>query len=113
VRADQAARLQRAPRAIIVLVSRTVIVLWVQSGCPACHSFRPTFNRLAARYRGQVPVYVLDCNDPKNQELADRCGVKATPKLCALRQPYGICGVEGDVGEAEAERIFKVAYAYR
>lgn len=94
-------------------MTRTVIILWIQAGCGACHEFRPTFNRVASRYKGQIPIYVLDCNDPKHSGLADRCGVGSTPTTCVLRAPYGILKAEGAIPEPELARLFNTAVAYR
>lgn len=94
-------------------MSRTAIILWIQSGCPACHEFRPTFNRISSKYRGQFPIYVIDVNTRTHQDLADRCGINSTPTTCALRQPTGLIKLEGAVGAQELERLFQAAYTHR
>ena len=57
------------------------VLVFVMSGCPACHDYTPRFKRLAAAYEAKgMPVRVLDITkDKRAAALADSMRVKATP----------------------------------
>lgn len=57
------------------------VLVFVMTGCPACHEFVPRLKAVSAPLRAQgVPVQVVDITkDPRGAQLANQLGVKATP----------------------------------
>jgi thioredoxin-like negative regulator of GroEL len=80
-------------------------------GCGACHEYRPKFEKVARRYAGVVPSYVLDANE--HAQFADRHRITSTPTTLILRQPSGVVKLEGARTLAEIDQMFALAARYR
>jgi len=95
--------------------ANAVVIVFVMENCPACAEFKPLLEKLAEKYKGQVPMLVYDANDERRevQALADRLGVHATPATYVMRRgPVTPIGVEGVLGEPELEYMFNLARHY-
>lgn len=91
----------------IHLAQQPVLVLvFGMEGCPACSDYLPVFRRVAEKFPS-VPAYAIDCN--KQSEVADRFKVRATPTTFLLKHGRVVRRIEGEVGAAEIERLFRGA----
>jgi thioredoxin-like negative regulator of GroEL len=88
---------------------RVVVVVFKMEGCPACAEYMPTFKRVAARYRGLFPIYIVDAADQRYEHLATRLGVNAVPVTFILRKPTGMLKSEGALGPEELQGLLDSA----
>lgn len=92
--------------------SNTVIVLFVQPGCPACAAFKPIFHRVARKYKDHVPVEIVDVSRPEVQAFCDaqRPPIESIPVMILMKRGTShVARAEGTVDEAAVERFFYVA----
>jgi thiol-disulfide isomerase/thioredoxin len=89
--------------------SRVVVVLFTIAGCEACEEYKPRFQRIAQRYQRQVPIFMLDANDPRNADLGARLNVSNVPATFVLRRPTGVIRVEGAIPDSQVAWLFGVA----
>jgi len=88
--------------------SRVIVVLFTISGCEACEEYKPRFQRIAQHYP-QVPVVMLDANDPRNADLGTRLNVNNVPATFVLRRPSGVIRVESAIPDTQIVWLFNVA----
>ena len=88
---------------------RVVVVLFTIEGCPACNEYKPRFARVASAFQGQVPILMLDANDPRNANLANRLNVRGVPATYALRRPTGLITMVGSVPDEQIAWLLGVA----
>lgn len=86
--------------------SNVLVIMFVLKGCPHCHAQYPHFVKIARKYINKVPAWVLDADDSKYQELADRYQITATPTTLVLKKPAGFYKVEGEMSGDEIEQLF-------
>ena len=89
--------------------ARIAVVVFTIKGCPACAEYKPRFQRLAAPYAGCIPIVVVDANDARYSQLADRLGVQEVPATFVLRKPRGIIRVIGGAPDAQINWLLGVA----
>lgn len=92
--------------------SNVVVILFVMEQCPHCHEYYPTFVEAARKYAGQLPIWVLNANDPEYSETADQFGVSATPAIVIARRNAGAVRVEGTQNAEATDRILRGAMKY-
>lgn len=86
-----------------------VILVFAMKDCPACHEYMPRFQAVAGQFAGRVPYQILDANDPKAQQLADRFEIMATPTTMVLRRPTGAIKAEGALSDQDILHLFNIA----
>jgi thioredoxin-like negative regulator of GroEL len=89
--------------------SRVVVVLFTIAGCEACEEYKPRFRRIAQQYQRHVPIVMLDANDPRCADLAQRLNVTNVPATFALRRPTGMIRVEGAIPDSQIAWLLDVA----
>ena len=89
--------------------SRVVVVLFTIEGCPACMDYKPRFTRAASAFQGRFPILMLDANDPRNANLANRLNVTGVPATFALRKPSGLISMVGPVPDEQIAWLLGVA----
>lgn len=89
--------------------SRVVVVVFTIKGCEACIDYKPRFQRIAEHYKRYVPVVMLDANDPRCADLANRLNVTNVPVTFALRRPTGMIRVEGAIPDSQIAWLLGVA----
>lgn len=89
--------------------SRVVVVLFTIPGCEACREYKPRFQRVAQHYAGHVPVMMLDANDSRCADLANRLNVTNVPATFALRRPTGMIRIEGAIPDSQIAWLFGIA----
>lgn len=84
-----------------------VVLLFVASGCPACHEYGPRLSRLSAPLRARgLRVHVLDvASSHRAVDLAQRFGVDATPTTVARLSDGSTRKIVGAVADAEIETL--------
>jgi thioredoxin-like negative regulator of GroEL len=89
--------------------SRVVVVLFTIAGCEACEEYKPRFQRVARNYQQHVPIVMLDANDPRCADLAQRLNVMNVPATFALRRPTGMIRIEGAIPDSQIAWLLSIA----
>ena len=88
--------------------SKTVVV-FLMTGCHACHDYLPKFRRVAVKYRPFVAIKQVTFNGT-NGDIVDKYKIKAFPTTVILDASEKLVKrVEGSVPMAEIEKIFRAA----
>jgi hypothetical protein len=85
------------------------VIVFMMNDCSACEEYVPRFRRRAAAYRQYMPILIVDVEDPRYTDLADRLNVTGTPATFALKRGYGTLRLEGSVSDREIEWLLGVA----
>jgi thiol-disulfide isomerase/thioredoxin len=89
--------------------SDKTVVVFLMTGCHACHDYLPKFRRVAVKYRPFVAIKQVTFNGT-NGEIVDTYKIKAFPTTVILdAAEKAVKKVEGSVTVAEIEKIFKAA----
>ena len=89
-------------------MSKPVILIFVQTGCPACDEFMKRFSPLADPHfaRGTVAIQVGDlANNQRAVAMADRHKVKYTPTAIGLRGNTVVSRLEGAAPDADIQKM--------
>ncbi len=84
------------------------VLLFVMQGCPACTSFKPRFERLAAPYRrAGVSVQIIDVGRYVSQ--ANQYKVTATPTTLVVRNGRVVRRLVGAVEDGQVQEALEKA----
>jgi len=89
--------------------ARVVVVVFKMAGCGACAEYVPRFQRIARAYAQCLPIWIIDANDPRYAQLADRLRVSAVPATFALKRGSGVLRLDGSSSDAEIVWLLDVA----
>jgi thioredoxin-like negative regulator of GroEL len=89
--------------------ARVVVVLFTIAGCEACEEYKPRFQRAARQFQQYIPIILLDANDPRNQDFAQRLNVANVPATFVLRRPTGVIRAEGTLPDSQIAWLLGVA----
>jgi thiol-disulfide isomerase/thioredoxin len=85
------------------------VVLFVMTGCHACHDYLPRFKRVAVKYRPFVAIKQVTFTG-NNPALVDKYNIQAFPTTVILdAKEKAIKKVEGSISVAEISAIFEQA----
>lgn len=84
----------------------THIVVYVASGCGACHEYMPRLARLSQPYRRMVKFHVYDVTGPLDGAAA-RLGqtIDATPTTVVIKNGRETERRTGALGDAELDKL--------
>ena len=92
-------------------MSRVMVVVVGQAGCPACEEYLPRFRARAQRYAGAFPIHVFEAD--KFPQEADRLQITDTPTTLVLRAPQGQLRWTGAQTNGGIDEILDLAYRHR
>ena len=87
------------------LGSGPVALDFYQASCPPCRALEPRLERIAAQYRGRVPVYRIDID--RDMPVAERFGVKSIPTILLLEAGREIERLDGKITDRDLEVSFE------
>ncbi len=84
-----------------------VVLDFYQASCPPCHVLEPRLERVAAQYRGRVPVFRVDID--RDMALAERFQVMSIPTVLVLRDGREAECLDGLIHEPDLAAAFERA----
>lgn len=89
-------------------MSKPTILIFVQTGCPACDEFMKRFSPLADPHfaRGAVAIEVGDLvNNQRAVTMADQYKVKYTPTAIGIKNDTVVSRLEGAAPNADIQKM--------
>ncbi len=85
---------------------KALILVFGQSGCPACEEYLPTFRRVAARHN-TIPAFAVDSS--KQDTASDKFLITVTPTTILISNGKTVKRFEGQGSAADVEKLFQFA----
>ena len=88
------------------------VVVFHQSGCPACSEYLPRFKRIAVKYRSQLNIQTPNVNraDKRIQDAAVAYKITAVPTTVVLDANDKLLKrAVGSLSEAQIAKLFEFA----
>lgn len=86
-----------------------VVVVFTIPGCQACEEYKPRFSRIAQQYAPYVQIFMLNADDTRNADLANRLQVHNVPATYVLRRPTGMMKIEGGIPDQQIAWLLGIA----
>ncbi len=91
----------------VLRVPGPVVLDFYQASCPPCHVLEPRLERVAARYRGLVPVFRVDID--RDMAVAERFQVMSIPTVLVVRDAREVERLDGLIQEPDLAAAFERA----
>ncbi len=91
----------------VLRVRGPVVLDFYQASCPPCHVLEPRLERVAAQYRGRVPVFRVDID--RGLAVAERFRVMSIPPVLVLRDSREVERLDGFINEPDLTAVFERA----
>lgn len=78
-----------------------------QASCPPCRALEPRLERVAAQYRGRLPVYRIEID--RDMPVAERFGVKTIPTILMLAAGREVERLDGLITDHALQAAFERA----